>query len=189
MIKSLSLILIAVAISFHAMADDHDFAVMIEGNGLSDQDHYEKSGVPIVFCAVSPAEPSVSSLDVPPSSSSFHVIIQNKRDVPDALTLDSYDWDHCLTFTIKDEDGHVYSVSTATYPVAANALETRHFTANGKMIIPVDFSRAGNKWEGLPRMTTGPELVTITATFTYANDDKPVTVSSDSTEVYLVPAP
>ena len=189
-LTSLSILwcIIAQTLTTTTLAKDDDFVVSIVAQRQSNGRQDMKGGVPLVFVSPLSRHSNGHVMDEP-SDSCFFVVIQNTEQVAVTNTMNFSFWNECLQFKIIDGSGKVYSVSRRPITWSANALESWVFPCNGMRVIAVDFTNgAMGGWQGLPAAPAVPEIVNMTATFRYFDQKgKPVSLTSKSTEIYLMP--
>ncbi len=167
-------------------ADAHDFIITVVGNEQEMDGSLKKDGLPIVICPKAGIHQLNGYPMDQPSKNCFFVVIQNGQTVPDVLTMGASAWFECIQFKIKNSSGKVYTVEHRQISWAANPMVTWAFPSRGIRAIPVDFTNGAMEgWEGLPPPPETPEIVTMTATFTYYDKGKSISVSSKPTDVLL----
>ncbi len=131
--------------------------------------------------------PGTSTVDSPPSTSTFFVTLQNVGEKPIRLTLGESSWYDCLAFEIVSPSGKTFQIRRIQIPWAANGLETWVLAPQDLRILTVNF--LDQTWEGFPPQADLPlrKLFKIKALFTapsYPRYMEPVIVESRVTGAF-----
>lgn len=166
--------ILSVTVSNRLMGNDAYRITIIKGDQFDDQiPQVSRTGesfsdlLPIVFCPR-----KTGSLRYDSSLISFYVVIENTQNKATKIKMFMSDWYSGLTFKLVNAAKESYSIQRPDTPWTVNGPMSLTFPPHGIRIMPVNF--INEEWDGLPAAPSPPEVMQMTATFSYSDANDPL---------------